>query len=100
MIRSNDADIDSIYKRFKQLYLIRNNAVHRGEIAPITQALLDELRNMVRDVIKAYFSHIEQYIKHNKTATFLQAKKNCIKHLNIKINAKKKWPKIKSRRAL
>lgn len=96
MIKSTDADIDATYKRFKQLYLIRNNAVHQGEITQITRDLLDELRNMVRDVIKAYFLHIEQYIKFNKTATFLQAKKNCIKHLNKKINTKKKWPNIKS----
>ena len=95
MIKNDDADIDATYKRFKQLYLIRNNAVHQGEITPITRELLDELRNMVRDVIKAYFLHIEQYIKYNKTATFLQTKKNCIKHLNKKINAKKKWPKVK-----
>lgn len=97
-IKNNDADIDATYKRFKELYLIRNNAVHRGEIIPITRDLLDELRNMVREVIKAYFLHIEKYMKFNKLATFIQAKKNCIKHLNVKVNSKTKWPKTKVRR--
>ena len=100
MIKSNEADIDATYKRFKQLYLIRNNAVHQGDIAQITPALLNELRNMVRDVLKAYFLHIEQYMKSNKTATFLQTKNNCIKCLNKKISTKKKWPKIRKRRTL
>lgn len=99
LINTNDKDINATYKRFKKLYSIRNNAVHRGETAPITRDLLDELRNMVRDVIKAYFSHIEKYIKYNKSATFTQAKKNCIKHLNVKIKAKKKWPVIKTKKS-
>lgn len=92
LTKSSNSDIDARYTRFKHLYDIRNNAVHRGDVSQITKALVDEMRDIVREVIKAYFNHIENYILLNPSASFSQAKVNCIKHLKRKIKSKATWP--------
>lgn len=94
LTKSSNSDIDARYTRFKHLYEIRNDAVHRGDVSQITKALVDEMRDIVRDVIKAYFVHIGHYTIANPTATFSQAKTNCIKHLKRKVKSKAIWPRI------
>ena len=92
LTKSSNPDIDARYIRFKHLYQIRNDSVHQGDNSQITKALVDEMRDIIREVIKAYFNHIDKYILLNPSATFLQAKVNCIKQLKRKIKTKATWP--------
>lgn len=74
LIGSTDSEIRALYDDIIQHYVDRNDAVHEGAVASITRDTVNNLRNIIRRVIKAEFNIIESFLITNPTLTFDELK--------------------------